>query len=51
MIIEMTPGCDIYQNNQKTSVSDPHKKNAEPDPGLQKYADPDPGIANFDQNL
>ena len=37
------------------SVSDPHKKNADPDPdpGLQKNADPDPdpGKAKFDQNL
>ena len=37
----------------KASVSDPHKKNADPDPGLHKNADPDPdpGIAKFDQNL
>ena len=34
-----------------TSVSDPHKKNTDPDPGLHKNADPDPGIAKFDQNL
>ena len=37
--------------NLRSSVSDPHKKNADPDPdtGLQKNADPDPGIAKFDK--
>ena len=39
----------------KASVSDPHKKNADPDPDpvLHKNADPnpDPGIAKFHKNL